>query len=93
VESMTKSYNCPACGFLLDFEPWSNGSASDEICPCCGIQFGYTDFAGGDVKRRAELYHEWRNRWIAKGMPWHDPGNAPPPDWNPTKQLQEFLNS
>ena len=45
MESMSKSCYCPACGFPLEFEPWANGSPSDEICPCCGIQFGYDDAA------------------------------------------------
>jgi hypothetical protein len=31
---------CPARGYGLDFESREN-SASDEICPCCGIQFCY----------------------------------------------------
>ena len=36
---------CPACGFdALDEEPWSDDSASDEICPCCALHFGYDDF-------------------------------------------------
>jgi hypothetical protein len=29
------------CG--LGFLPWHDDSASDEICPCCYIQFGYDD--------------------------------------------------
>jgi hypothetical protein len=92
VESVNKSYYCPACGFLLDFEPWSNESPSDEICPCCGIQFGYDDAAGGNMQRRSELYQEWRRDWIAKGMPWRSEGAPAPRDWNPGKQLDDFLN-
>ena len=35
---------CPACGFEgLDEEPWVGDSPSDDICPCCGMQFGYYD--------------------------------------------------
>jgi len=92
VECMNEVFNCPACGFLLDFEPWSNGSPSDEICPCCGIQFGYDDAAGGNMQRRSELYKEWQRDWISKGMPWRCEGAPAPRDWNPVKQLDDFLN-
>ena len=34
------------CGYRsLDFVPWVEDSASDEICVCCGTQFGYDDAA------------------------------------------------
>ena len=40
-------YPCPACEQLvLDQPAWTDqGSASDEICPSCGIQSGYHDAA------------------------------------------------
>lgn len=42
---MTASATCPACGFSgLVSEPWDDVSPSDEICPCCGIQFGLDDW-------------------------------------------------
>ena len=48
---------CPACGYDgLEEPPWTDGSASDEICPSCGIQFGYEDFAGGDVDARKSVH-------------------------------------
>jgi len=47
---------CPACGFLLQMPPWDGKLPSEEICPCCGIQFGYDDSAGGDSLRRKEVY-------------------------------------
>ena len=39
------------------FEPWAGASASLEICPCCGIHFGYDDYAGGaaDARLRGEF--------------------------------------
>ena len=92
MDSVSKRYNCPACGFILDFEPWSNGLCSYEICPCCGIQFGYDDCAGGNIQRRGELHKEWRRDWIGSGMPWWSRGAAAPTDWNPAKQLEEFLS-
>ena len=93
MESMNKVFHCPACGFPLDFEPWVNDSPLDEICPCCGIQFGYDDSAGGDLQRRSDVYEQWRRQWIAKGMPWYSRGTEVPRDWNPTKQIQAFLES
>jgi hypothetical protein len=41
---------CPVCGFGLWFQPWRAESPADEMCPCCGIQFGYDDAAGGRRK-------------------------------------------
>jgi Zn ribbon nucleic-acid-binding protein len=67
--------SCPACESKLDFEPWTGDSASDEICPSCGIQFGYND-ARADL--REKIYGEWRKAWIANGrkpfhgQQWHD---------------------
>ena len=65
---------CPVCDVALDFEPWRQGSAADEICPSCGIQFGYND-ARPDL--RSQIYAEWRKAWIAndrrpiEGEAWH----------------------
>jgi hypothetical protein len=39
---------------------------SDEICPCCGIQFGYDDASG----RHEEVYEAWRRQWMDSGMKW-----------------------
>jgi hypothetical protein len=79
---------CPVCGFAgLKERPWTDGSPSDEICPSCGIQFGYDDAAGGRVDRRAEVYEQWRSGWIAEGMPWRSRGRPQPPDWDPRAQL------
>jgi hypothetical protein len=82
---------CPVCGYALDFEPWHGHSPSDEICPCCGIQFGYDDAAGGDVQIRQKIYEQWRQRWIEKGMPWDSAGiEDPPPGWDPQAQLKQL---
>lgn len=70
LDPTTGSQSCPACGLALPFAPWEEGSPSDEICPRCGIQFGYDDVADGDVKKRALIYARWRDRWIAAGSPY-----------------------
>ena len=80
---------CPVCGFGLGFRPWNEDSPSDEICPCCGIQFGYSDCAGGDINRRQQLYREWRERWIGQGMQWKSVGERPA-GWNAVQQLQNI---
>lgn len=55
--------NCPVCDFALDFQPWDNSCASLEICPCCGIQFGYHDADKSEVIR-CEIYKQYRQRWM-----------------------------
>lgn len=54
--------SCPVCRNELDFVPWEGDSPSFEICPFCGIQFGYND-ARRDL--REQIYREWREAWIA----------------------------
>jgi hypothetical protein len=71
---MNQQWTCPVCELPLDFEPWTNGVGSQEICPRCGIQFGYADCAGGDEAKRKVIYAEWRGRWTAAGRPDKYPG-------------------
>ena len=87
MESLRRNL-CPICGYDLGFPPWDGESPSDEICPCCSIQFGYNDAAGGDVKQRIELYKSWRQKWIDNGMQWDKGCTKPPPGWNPVEQLR-----
>src|SRR3712207_8831748 len=47
-----------------------SASPSDEICPSCGIQFGYDDAAGGHIVKRHAIYREWRTQWIICGKEW-----------------------
>lgn len=54
------SINCVVCD-----KEFSAGPLIDEICPGCGIQFGYDDAAGGDAETRYVLYSEWRKAWNA----------------------------
>lgn len=82
---------CPACGYKeLWFKPWDGNSAADEICPCCGIQFGLDDYANNNLLERSRIHKRWRKDWIDAGMPWRGKGQAPPEDWNPDEQLQHF---
>lgn len=76
-------YQCPVCGYALLKRPPRDGrSASDEICPSCGYQFGYTD---DDLDI---TYVEWRRRWVAQGMPFRsEKYRGLPKDWDPVRQL------
>ena len=84
-------YVCPVCGYPnLKEEPRNEATGgSYEICPSCGIEFGYDDEAGGDATRRRDLYLRWRNDWIAAGMPWRSRGVEQPLDWNPALQVNK----
>lgn len=81
---------CPVCGYSLGFLPWNGRSASDEICPCCYIQFGYDDADVQDEGGRTQIYAVWRKRWIGEGMKWNSKGRKPPDAWNPIEQLRSI---
>ncbi len=86
IEKLT-TCSCPACGFPdLDEPAFStNGGGSDEICPCCGAQFGYS------LSDQQVAVATWRERWISEGKRWR--GSEPPPKgWNPDEQLKNLLS-
>ena len=66
---------CPVCQSELDFDPWHGDSPSNEICPSCGIQFGYNE-ARSEFRQR--IYALWREAWLAndrrafQGEAWHE---------------------
>jgi hypothetical protein len=80
------SYLCPVCGFDgLEEPPYSpSGNGLYEICPCCGFQFGVTD------DNQGISFHEWREAWIDRGMPWDKGSSDPPIGWNPSRQLRNL---
>ncbi len=88
--TLNNDYICPICGFVLDFKPWSDNSPSEEICPSCGMQFGYDDAAGGNKEKRLEIYKSWRKKWIKEGMKWWSEGQSHPENWNPNEQLKNI---
>jgi hypothetical protein len=90
MDTLIKDTHCPVCGYDLGFPAWKDKSPSDEICPSCGIQFGYNDAAGGDEARRRQIYQQWRQKWIAEGMRWNSVGISPPPQWDPIGQLRQI---
>ena len=81
-------YICPVCGYTGLSEPaYYNGSSSDEFCECCGFQFGWTDDDLGYT------FADWRKKWVDGGMKWSITTIKSPPNWNPRKQLADFLAS
>jgi hypothetical protein len=76
------------CGYALDSLPWDGEISSLEICPCCGIQFGYHDAAGDGPGGRRTIYQELRNKWVAADHPWSSKSQPPPADWDPREQLR-----
>jgi len=83
------SYACPVCGYDLGFEAWSGDFPSDEICPSCGLQFGYDDALGGKQELRPDFYRTWREKWMLNGYKWSS-HIVPPQNWNPQEQLKKI---
>ena len=78
---------CPVCGYDGLYDPAFNerGVGSDELCPCCGFQFGLDDFPYEDRER---LVAEWRERWVAGGCRWKFTSDGLlPKGWDPQAQL------
>lgn len=80
---------CRVCGLYNDDFPWGEdgSSPSYNICPCCGVEFGYEDYTVESVKR-------YRMIWIRNGAIWFIPKEKPQ-GWNLDIQLkkipQQFL--
>lgn len=77
---------CPVCRFpgLYD-PPWVGDSPSDEICPSCGIHFGYDDAAGRTDEERAAIYEAWQLKWLDSGAHWWSSSQPQPAYWNPAQ--------
>ena len=73
---------CPACGYKLDFQPWSVDDI-EHHCPCCGIHFGVDD---KDEAQREVVYLTWRNRWLSTERRWWSK-EPEPADYDPTSQM------
>jgi hypothetical protein len=81
---------CPVCGYQhLDEPAWDQGSASDEICPSCGTQFGLDDAAGGFLDRREWVHRQLRERWQVDGCTWSSTRPIPR-DWDPLRQVSDL---
>ncbi len=85
-------YICRVCGLDVYYyyydPPWTpDNIASDDICPCCGVHFGYEDFTLEGMK-------EYRKQWLDKGAKWFVPKEKPE-NWSLEEQMKnipkEFL--
>ena len=75
-------YVCPICGYPEMTQPAYDeyDCCSWDICPSCGVEFGYHD---------ATRSHETlRQQWLEKGAEWYSAVTAPPWNWNPQAQLE-----
>ena len=75
-------FNCPVCGYPGLTEPSHDetGFGSFDICPSCGVEFGYDDFA---VPHRALRY-----RWLMNGAKWYSTATVQPLRWSAGEQLR-----
>lgn len=80
---MKKYYICPICGYdKLEEPPYDEfGEPSYEICPCCGIEFGF------DLENDHITQDEYRKKWINNGGEWFDPQEKPQ-EWDIRQQLK-----
>lgn len=70
---MCARYTCPVCGYDGLEEPtyYENFAGSNEICACCGFEFGVDDFdcdafehEGLTEREIVEESHRiWREKW------------------------------
>tara|TARA_R110002124_G_scaffold278588_1_gene450669 strand:- start:1725 stop:1991 length:267 start_codon:yes stop_codon:yes gene_type:complete len=74
---------CRVCGYLSDTAPWGEDGKCPtyEICPCCGVEYGYEDSAVAGVK-------QYRQEWMASGAKWQD-AKARPENWSLEDQLKQ----
>lgn len=80
---MTEGFLCPVCAYSdPSSSPFANGEGywAQEICPCCGTQFGYDD----DQTSHAEL----RKRWVSAGAKWWSKSRHSPPNFDGLDQLK-----
>jgi hypothetical protein len=70
-------YLCPICGYLMSYP------ADDfNICPSCGVEFGYETID--------RSYSDLRKEWLASGANWASRVVPVPQNWNPYRQLKNF---
>jgi hypothetical protein len=80
-----KRYTCHVCGYPdLEEAPWGEDGISPtyNICPCCGVEFGYEDC-------QAEALLTYRSEWIKKGANWFD-SSLKPNNWSLKEQLKRI---
>ncbi len=81
---MPSELHCRVCGLKQLQPPWgTDGNCpSFEICPCCGVEFGYDDATLGAIQR-------YRAKWLELGASWFLPDERPS-DWSLDEQMAEI---
>jgi hypothetical protein len=76
------AFICSICGLELDEKPWGDDllSPTFDICPCCGVEFGYEDCQLNAIRA-------YRKNWLQNGSPWCEPKEKPP-QWSLEIQLK-----
>jgi len=78
----------------MSFTPWIDDSPADEICPCCGIQFGYDDSGYPDQASRQHILCDMAKKMDqsrhAMAQHWH-PGTFKLEPSSPTKKSRYGL--
>ncbi len=66
---------CRICGLYIEDKPWGEDGLfpTYEVCPCCGVEFGYEDCT-------VESVLDYRERCITNGTKWSNL-NQNPVDW------------
>jgi hypothetical protein len=82
---------CPICGYDLRQPAWVDDSPSDEICPSCGIQFGYADVKSRREGTEDAFYHGWRACWLTHGAHWSSKVRTAPIGWSGKEQVARLL--
>jgi hypothetical protein len=84
------TYTCPVCGYSGLEKPSHNrwGDGSQDICDCCGTEFGYEDAVRDKLKDYPKRWEGLRNKWINNSAKWFNP-KMKPKNW----KLQNQLNN
>lgn len=77
-------HHCRVCGLYNQEAPWGedNRTPSYDICPCCGMEFGFEDY-------RLDLIRQYRQQWLDQGAEWFEK-NEKPSGWNLTEQMKDI---
>lgn len=74
---------CRVCGLYNESPTWENNNIpSHNICPCCGVEFGYEDYS-------LDWAREYRQKWLQKGATWFN-AKQKPSNWDLAQQMKNI---
>lgn len=78
-------HTCPVCGYEGLNEPvrGEKNEPSFEICPSCGVEFGFDDYDSS-----CKILGE---KWFEGGAYWQSRTIQKPKDWDGRRQYNRFL--